>query len=221
MPEQLARPVSAWQSIDVVPPRDPRLDVAFERLADIHAQVARSSHFVGYRAIPVACMGALAVVAAALESSLVPAGSAQLHAGYWLVVAVTCASAGALDLFLRRRSLSGPGTWSAVLQLVPALVSGAVMGFVLKEQAELLPGVWTTLFGLGVLASRPYLASAIHCVALFYVAAGLAMTLASRDGLVPSAWAMGLTFGVGQFVSAAALRRTAVPPLLYREEDPE
>lgn len=193
--------------------RDPKLDVALEQLADIHAQVARSSHFGGYRAIPVACMGVLSLVAAALEPLLVPSNSAQLHAGYWLLVATLCAGMGGIDLFLRRHSLSGPGTWSAVLQLLPALFCGAVMGFVLKEQAELLPGVWTTLFGLGVLASRPYLPSAIHGVALFYVTAGLAMAVAarvaSRDGLAPSPWAMGLTFGIGQFVSAAALRRSA------------
>ncbi len=202
------------------PPRDPRLDIAFERLADIHAQVARSSHFRGYRAIPVACLGAMALLAAALEPFVVPEASAKVHAGYWLTVAAIGASVGALDLFLRRRSLSGPGTWSAVAQLVPALLCGLVMGFVLQERAELLPGIWTTLFGLGVLASRPYLPSAIHGVALFYVAAGLAMTVASREGAVVSPWAMGLTFGIGQFVSAAALRRTA-PSHRDTEEETE
>ena len=196
----------------MAPARDPRFDIAFERLADIHAQVARGSHFRGYRAIPVAGMGALALAAAACEPLFVAAAAPEAHASYWLSVAAVAATAGAADLFVRRRSLSGPGTWSAVLQLVPSLVCGLVMAFVLQDRAELLPGIWTTLFGLGVLASRPYLPTAIHGVALFYIAAGLAMTLASKEGSVNSPWAMGLTFGIGQFVSAAALRRSAAPP---------
>jgi hypothetical protein len=69
-----------------------------------------------------------------------------------------------------------------------------------------LPGLWTMVFGLGVLASAPYLPRAVLGVALYYVAAGAALTLATHAGQSASPWTMGITFGVGQFASAAALR---------------
>jgi hypothetical protein len=61
------------------------------------------------------------------------------------------------------------------------------------------------IFGLGVLASSPYLPRAILGVALFYVAAGIAMSLAVQPGGVASPWEMGLTYGVGHLVSAVIL----------------
>ena len=45
-------------------------------------------------------------------------------------------------------------------------------------------------------------------VAIFYVAAGLAMAAAARAGVTPSPWAMGITFLVGQLYAAAVLRRS-------------
>ena len=81
------------------------------------------------------------------------------------------------------------------------------MTWLLSDRPELLPGVWTSLFGLGALASRPYLPAPILGVALFYVAAGLAMAAAARAGVSPSPWAMGITFLVGQLCAATVLRR--------------
>lgn len=193
-------------------PHPTRVEDALARLADIHAQVARGAHFRGYRAAPVAAMGIVALIAAAAEGTLarLALGAAsttpQQHAAYWLGVAAICASFAVADLVRRYGLLPRHATALALGQLTPALGVGIVLAVTLWPRAELLPGLWTMVFGLGVLASAPYLPRAVLGVALYYVAAGAALTLATREGLGASPWTMGITFGVGQLASAAALR---------------
>ena len=190
------------------PSRD-ELQRALDQLTDIHAQVARASIYRGYRAAPVAGMGFIALSVAACEALWAGDIRPWAHAMVWLGVALLCATIGAADLWRRRGAVSGRDTWTAVGQLVPALVVGVAMTWLLSDRPELLPGVWTSLFGLGALASRPYLPAPILGVALFYVAAGLAMAAAARAGVSPSPWAMGITFLVGQLFAAAVLRRSS------------
>ena len=193
-------------------PHPTRVEDALARLADIHAQVARGAHFHGYRAAPVAAMGVVALIAAAAEGTFVwhalgaAAPSPQQHAAYWLGVAALCAGIAVLDLVRRYGLLPRRTTGLALGQLAPALGVGFVLAWTLWSSAELLPGLWTMVFGLGVLASAPYLPRPVLAVALYYIAAGAALTLATREGIGASPWTMGLTFGVGQLASAAALR---------------
>jgi hypothetical protein len=193
-------------------PHPTRVEDALARLADIHAQVARGAHFRGYRAVPVAAMGVVALAAAAAEGTFarLAFGSAlptpHQHAAYWLGVAAFCASFAIADLVRRYGLLPRHATALALGQLTPALGVGIVLAIALWPRAELLPGLWTMVFGLGVLASAPYLPRAVLGVALYYVAAGAALTLATHAGQSASPWTMGITFGVGQFASAAALR---------------
>lgn len=188
-------------------PSDDEVQRALDQLTDIHAQVARASFYRGYRAAPVAAMGFIAWSVATCEALWAGEIGPWAHAMVWLGVALVCASIGAADLWRRRAAVSGRDTWTAIGQLVPALVVGVSMTWLLSDRPELLPGVWTILFGLGALASRPYLPAPILGVALFYVAAGLAMAAAARAGVSPSPWAMGITFLVGQVCAATVLRR--------------
>ena len=188
-------------------PSDDEVQRALDQLTDIHAQVARASFYRGYRAAPVAAMGFIAWSVATCEALWAGEIGPWAHAMVWLGVALVCASIGAADLWRRRAAVSGRDTWTAIGQLVPALVVGVSMTWLLSDRPELLPGVWTSRFGLGALASRPYLPAPILGVALFYVAAGLAMAAAARAGSSPSPWAMGITFLVGQLCAATVLRR--------------
>lgn len=182
---------------------------ALEQLSDIHVQVARASIYRGYRAVPVAAMGVFALLAAAAEAFWPSPLSAGDHANWWLIVAALCGSLGAIDLWRRRHVVSGRDTWIAVGQLVPSLLVGLALGWLLSDRPAVLPGVWTMVFGLGVLASRPFLPAGILGVALFYVTAGFAMAAAAHAGTPPSPWTMGITFFAGQLTSAAILRRSA------------
>ena len=148
---------------------------------------------------------ALAFGTAAAEWAAWEAIGPQTHALIWLGVALVCALAALVDLGLRWRTLPRPSAKLATQQLVPALGVGVAIAPLLWGQAELLPGIWTMLFGVGLLSSAPYLPGHIRLLGLFYLAAGAVMAHAAGIGL-SSPWPMGLTFCGGQLVAAAILR---------------
>ena len=178
---------------------------ALRQVADIHAQVARSSFFRGYRAEIAVGQAILALGTATVEWIFWGTLDAQRHALIWLAVAFICALASLVDLALRRRALPRPSTRLAALQLSPALLVGVALAPLLWSRAELLPGIWTMLFGVGLLSSAPYLPGHIRLLGLFYLTAGAVMAHAAGVGL-SSPWPMGLTFFGGQLVAAAILR---------------
>jgi hypothetical protein len=111
-----------------------------------------------------------------------------------------------------------PSSWSresrrlAIEQFAPSVVAGGLVTIVLARTAQeclwMLPGLWSILFGLGIFASRRLLPKATTFVAAFYLAAGLACLEWARGPLALSPWAMGLPFGIGQFLAAAVLYGT-------------
>jgi hypothetical protein len=68
-----------------------------------------------------------------------------------------------------------------------------------------MPGVWSIVFGLGTVASLPYLPRRAGVVAVWYLSAG-GLLLFLVEPPVPSDWSVGLPFGVGQLLSAVVLR---------------
>ena len=189
----------------MLPRSGSNVEDALKQVADIHAQVARSSFFRGYRAEIAVGQAGLALVTTSLEAYCWASIDAQTHALIWLVVAAVCALASLVDLALRWPSLPRPSARIATSQLLPALAVGVAIAPLLWGQAELLPGIWTMLFGVGLLSSAPYLPGQIRFLGLFYVTAGAVMAHAAGAGL-SSPWPMGLTYGAGQLVAAAILR---------------
>jgi hypothetical protein len=103
-------------------------------------------------------------------------------------------------------------TWLAVEQFVPCLAAGALLTVVLVRSAPeslwMLPGLWQILFSLGVFASCRLLPRATFGVAVFYLAAGLTCLALARGEAALSPWAMGVPFGVGQWLAAGVLYST-------------
>nr|MBP7677854.1 hypothetical protein [Thermoanaerobaculia bacterium] len=64
---------------------------------------------------------------------------------------------------------------------------------------------WALLFGLGVFASRPYLARATGWIALFFVVAGSALLAFPPVSLGALGLAHGLVFGIGLLAAAVVL----------------
>jgi hypothetical protein len=95
-------------------------------------------------------------------------------------------------------------------QFLPCLFAGALVTVALLRperrdvSVALLPGLWALLFGLGTVASLPYLPRRAGLVAGWYLAAGVAL-LGLVDGPVPSGWSVGLPFGLGQLFAALVL----------------
>lgn len=187
------------------------LDKALNRISEIHAHMARGEVFRGYRAVPTAIISALAFVGAAVQDAAWPAADARRFVQVWIVVAGCSGIVAALDLwrqgrFASLRSLRSR-TMPVLMQYLPAIVVGSLLAVVLAptEHAALLPGLWALVHGMGLLASRPYLPRALGWAALWFLVAGAYLLLRAETGVSPSAWPMGITFGVGQALLALVL----------------
>jgi len=191
------------------------LQDALTQISAIRAQVARTETFRGYRAAPVAFSGVLACLAAYFQDALIPEPQSNLSAYLVLWVGACCLSmvvTGLVMIWHCRRSpssLTRPVTLLAVGQFLPAVVAGGLVTFVLYQHVPdavwMLPGLWSVFFSLGIFASYRLLPGATFWVGVYYMAAGVLCLLWARDEFAFSPWAMGVSFGLGQVLSAAIL----------------
>jgi hypothetical protein len=188
---------------------------ALAQISEIRRQVARTEVFRGYRALPVAFSGVLALAAAGAQALLLPDPAQDLAAylALWVGAAAVSMTATGVEMFLHCRHspsrLTQEMTWLAVGQFLPAVVAGGLLTVVLLVWARgsvwMLPGLWAMLFGLGVFSSYRLLPRATFWVGLFYLTAGM-MCLALAQGPAElSPWAMGVPFGLGQLFAAGVL----------------
>src|SRR5262245_61863853 len=143
------------------------LDEALARIAEIRHQMARTEVFRGYRALPVAFSGALALATGLVQAAWLPRPSERLGAYLTLWIGAAIISALAAGLAMVGRQLRSASAWSrearrmALDQFTPCLVAGglltAVVATTATESAWMLPGLWQLLFSLGIFASRPLL----------------------------------------------------------------
>lgn len=191
-----------------------RVDDALEQLDAIHAHLAKAEVYRGFRVAGVALVGVAGLLAAAVQP-LVTGSDPSGFALYWVAVAGGCgligSGAAARDYFAREDEFARRRTRQVFAQFGPCVLAGGVVtAAALRSPADLvpyLPGLWAELFGLGVMATRPYLPRGVGKVGLGYVLAGgllLARAPADPD---PSGWAVGGVFGVGHFLTAAVLWR--------------
>ncbi len=202
------------------------IEKALNQISEIHGHLARTDVYRGYRAVPVALSGVLALVAAAVQTRLSGSESPHSFVIYWVVVAVLSAivaGGGIVCGYVRQQSpFARRRTRTAVGQLLPCLVAGAAVTVLVVRLEDgfiaYLPGLWAVLFSLGVFASRPYLPRIIGWVPLYYLAAGIALLAMAGDGRSLSPWGMGLTFGFGQIVSGIVLYWNLERKSGYQEE---
>jgi hypothetical protein len=192
------------------------LSQALDQIAEIRRQMARGSVFRGYRAQTTALTGVLAIAAALAQPYLVPHPWQNLpgYLSLWCGLAVASALIFGAELFVRCRRLASPlqteRTIDAVERFIPALAAGAILTVVfyrfLTREMWMLPGLWAVCFSLGMFASRTLLPRGLAVAAGYYLLAGcLCLVYARGPHGAFSPWAMGLTFGVGQFLSAGVL----------------
>jgi len=191
------------------------LQEALAQVSEIRLQIARSESFRGYRSVTAAFSALTAVLAAALQSMVVPVPESdpQSYLLLWITAAIVCSGATAIEMTVRCRRSASPTdsrtTWMAVEQFLPCLIAGGLVTFVVSLRALeclwMLPGLWGVLFSLGIFASRRLLPRALIWPAFYYLAGGV-LTLALAQGAWAfSPWAMGLTFGGGQALTAVVL----------------
>lgn len=191
------------------------LHEALTQISEIREQVARTETFRGYRAAPVAFSGVVACLAAAFQQVLIPEPAANLPAylGLWIGAALLSMAVTGLAMYWHCQkstsSLTRPNTILAIGQFLPSVVAGGLVTFVLFQLLPsalwLLPGLWSIFFSLGIFASYRLLPKATFWVGVFYMMGGVLCMVWARGEFEYSAWAMGVPFGVGQFISAAIL----------------
>ncbi len=191
---------------------------ALTQITEIRLQMARTEVFRGYRAVPAAFSGVVALLAAAVQSLAVQDPVQQINAylGLWIGAAVISGMSAVLEMGVRARNATSPLTreltFLAMEQFCPCLVAGALVTMVVvhsaPESAWILPGLWQVLYSLGIFASCRLLPRSMFGVAVFYLLTGLGTLTLMQGQRALSPWAMGLPFCVGQLLAAAVLYRT-------------
>ena len=188
---------------------------ALSQIAEIRLQMARTEVFRGYRAVPVAFSGLLALFAAVVQATWIsdPVEQIAPYLTLWVGAAAISAFAAGFEMLLRTRAngtaLALEITRLAVGQFLPCLVAGALVTVVLlftgPDTLWVLPGIWQILFSLGIFASYRLLPRATFGVAVFYLASGVICLAVARGSAALSPWVMGVPFGVGQLYAAGVL----------------
>ena len=189
---------------------------ALGQIDEIRRQMARTEVFRGFRSLPVAFTGTLALAASVVQSVWIPEPTRDIssYLTLWIgAAAVGVAAAGVEMLNRTRRSRwTREQAWLAVEQFLPCLVAGGLSTIVVVRSAEaetwMLPGLWSIFFALGIFAIRRLLPRATFGVACYYLILGLADLSMARGDWALSPWAMGLPFGGGQLFAAAVLYST-------------
>jgi len=191
---------------------------ALTQITEIRLQLARTEVFRGYRAMPVAFSGGVAVLAATIQTATIsdPVAEVGPYLGLWIGAAVVSALAAGLEMMIRARNAASTMTreltWLALEQFCPCLIGGALVTVVLLRAAPeslwMLPGLWQIFYSLGIFASCRLLPRPTFWVAVFYLGTGLSVLAVPHGETALSPWAMGIPFALGQWLAAAVLYRT-------------
>jgi hypothetical protein len=181
----------------------------------IRRQVAKTTVFRGYRSVPVAFSGMLAMLTAVGQHWLLPDPVAKVHAylALWLLAALASLVAAGLEMTYRSwrddQPLQRELSLLAAEQFLPSVVAGSMLTTVIvrsaPEQVWMLPGLWSIVFSLGIFASYRLLPSSTFWVATYYMIAGGVCLVIGQGSQALSPWLMVLTFGVGQSLAALIL----------------
>ena len=192
------------------------LDQALAEISVIRSQMSRSIEFRGVGPVTVALTGALALVAAKLQSVWLPdpRGSLALYLVLWVTTAALSIVLIGFETVTRSRrvhsGLAQEMILTAVEQFLPALAAGVLVTATLllaaPDHLAILPGLWQIFFSLGIFASLRFLPRSIFAVGLWYLATGLTCVAFAQGDWAFLPWAMGIPFGLGQFLGAGLLQ---------------
>lgn len=195
------------------------LHKALHDISTIRRDLARSTQFRGYGPATLAATGVFAIIAAVVQSRIIPEPLSLhplLYLRIWATLAAISASLTALQVVTRTRrvhsGLSNEMLRQAVEQFLPALIAGILLTSVIIRHYNpatfwMLPGLWQIVFSLGVFASCRFLPRPMLAAGTWYLLSGL-FTLSFGNARALSPWTMGLAFGGGQLLTAAILYLT-------------
>jgi hypothetical protein len=191
---------------------------ALSQIAEIRAQMAAGTRFLGFAPQAVG-LTALLALATGTAQSFWPealAADSETYLATWIVTAVAACTIIAGEALTRSRQFHGVMADSMIngtlRQFLPFGAAGAAIGFVLwrvaPESLWLLPGLWQILVSLMAFAAAATLPRSIIWAAGWYFVSGtVVLLLAARSGLT-SPWLMAGPFAIGQLLTAAILHQS-------------
>lgn len=178
-----------------------------DALAQVRAlrQLVDRQRFTGYSGpVRMATAGVALLATLVLASGRVPM-TAEVHLAAWGVVfaaALLMDYSALLYWFLNDPKVGRE--WRRLkpaLDVVPPLLVGGVLtlAVILRQEYDLLFGIWMCLFGLANFTSRHVLPRSMAYVGMFYMVAG-ALCLVVPGVTFTNPWPMGLVYGLGEFM---------------------
>ncbi len=189
----------------------------YRALGDINTirrQVANTTEFGGYGPATLASTAVFAVLAAVVQQLWLPDAGDHIAAylTIWVFTALLSAVLTGVQMHTRARrihsALSDEMIRMAVEQFLPSLIAGLLLTMVVLGSvpyaAWMLPGMWQVIFSLGIFSSCRFLPKQMLAAGGWYLLTGLTC-ISLGDARAFSPLAMGIPFGVGQFLTAAIL----------------
>jgi len=141
-----------------------------------------------------------------------PAQQIPAYLATWVSIAIVSAATIGSHMLTRSRrvhsALADEMIRMAVEQFLPSAIAGSLLPLVLLRFAPsvlwMIPGLWQVTFSLGVFASCRFLPRPMFLAGLWYLFTGLCC-IAIGDARAFSPWAMGVAYGIGQFLVAGIL----------------
>jgi hypothetical protein len=152
-------------------------------ISNIRRQMASTTEFHGYGPATLAATGIFAIMAASAQALLLPDPSNHIptYLGIWILTAVLSAILTGWQMYTRTRrihsGLSNEMIRMAVEQFLPSVGAGLLLTIVLLRYVPLalwmLPGIWQTIFSLGVFSSCRFLPRPMVAAGAWYLLTGL------------------------------------------------
>jgi hypothetical protein len=190
------------------------LDKALGDIQIMRRQMAQTTEFRGYGPVTLASTGVLAALAAGAQALWLPNPATRIAAylSIWIWTAALSAALISAEMYRRANrihsGLVDEMIHMAVEQFLPAVGAGALITIVLVHYVAhalwMLPGLWQVIFSLGVFSSCRFLPRPMLAAGGWYLLTGL-VCIAIGEARALSPWAMGIPYGIGQWLVAGIL----------------
>lgn len=184
---------------------------AIEQLEEIRGHLSRTEIYRGYRSRTLVLTAGIGLVGSVVIWSNEALASELTRVGVWVAVAalnlavVTWEILG--DYGNHKTEHQRQVTKRTLYQFLPSIATGAMVTPVLAQNPaaiHYLPGIWSSLFAMGIFASRPYLPHGVGWVGAYHMLTA-AFLLSMPEIALANPWAMGLTFATGQLFMAGVM----------------
>ncbi len=204
------------------------IDKALDHITEIHRHLNKTEVYRGIGFLPIALSGLITFMAGYFQPFFVEEGEPIAFVVYWsglaLINLVLAFGVISYNYFCRESSLDRKRTRTTMGQFLPSVLAGLIITFFLTWHVEItffnnaslfdasetlystlfyLPGIWATLFGLGILSSRPYLPKHSSWIVLYFFIAGFILLFMGNLGFSLGPWGMSVTFGFGLLLISA------------------